>query len=239
MLLVPAHSSDRSMVVMADSLDESLGEGQLAAAGTLLRLDGSTSTVAVSVSQGAEGCMEAVLAPAPPSSWGIGFVGSSARAISVDSLRGLSRTDSSTLTRMVFRLASGIQGTPGGRFSGLPFVLVDLWRVRLPAGSTAIVATTRRQINQEDSPLEERTFLVAESDPQASDGYSLMYSARSSGAEETVEGRELLAATMFDPSTSVDLVVGHDFGGQTSYSIIERTGPQRWVLRWASRRFSC
>jgi hypothetical protein len=121
----------------------------------------------------------------------------------------------------------------------LPFVLADLWRVHLTDGGMAIVAATRRQINQEDSPLQERTFLVAESDSTALDGYALVYSERSSGPEETVESRELLASTTFAAPASVDLVISRDFGDQTSYSIIERLSRGRWVLRWTSRRFSC
>lgn len=239
MLLLPAHSADRSLVVMADSSAEEPVDGVLGASGTLIRLDGSSSTVRVSIAQGPEGCIEAALEPAPSAPWGAGFVGGSPIPLVVDSLRGMARQDSSALTRIVFGLASRVPNGAGGRFSGLPFALVDLWRVRLGDGSTAIVATTKRQINQEDSPLEERTFIVAEADSSASDGYSLMYSNRSSGPEETVEGRELLAATVFNQDGPVDLIVGHDFGGQTSYSILERTGRGRWTLRWASRRFSC
>src|SRR5258708_37464819 len=106
------------------------------------------------------------------------------------------------------------------RFTGLPFAVVQLWRARLPDGSTVMAATLRRQINQEDSPLEERTFIIAESDSTAPDGYAKVYSEQSSGEEETVESRELLAAVTFPPAAAIDLVVSHDFGDETSYSII-------------------
>src|SRR5258708_3259237 len=96
-----------------------------------------------------------------------------------------------------------------------------------------------RQVSAEDSPLEERTFIVAESDATATDGFAKVYFEQSSGAEETVESRELLAAVTFPPSTAVDLIVSHDFGDETSYSIVERVVRGRWLVRWASRRFSC
>jgi hypothetical protein len=98
------------------------------------------------------------------------------------------------------------------------------------------VATTKRQINQEDSPLEERTLLVAESD--ASGSLSLVHSSRSAGPEETVEGSELLAAVSFGPG-QVQLVLSHDYGDETAYGIVERLSRGNWKLRWSSRRFSC
>ena len=116
--------------------------------------------------------------------------------------------------------------------------MVDLWRVKLPDGNTAVVAALRRQINQEDSPLQERTFIIAETDSLESDGFSLAYAQRSSGPEETVESRELLAAVRF-PSSSVEFIVAHDFGDESSYGIVERAAPRKWNLRWMSRRFSC
>jgi hypothetical protein len=235
LLLVPAHSNDRALVVSADSLAPDLEDGDLQDAGSLVRLDGSISPVRVSLSSGSEGCVDAALQPAPSAGWGVGFVGKTPAGIHVDSIRAISRPDSLKLTPMVFRLASGVPNGDGGRFAGLPFSLTDLWRIQIPGGPAVIVATTRRQINQEDSPLEERTLLIAEAD--ASGNFSRVYSARAAGPEETVEGSELLAAVSF--SGSSQLVFFHDYGGEVSYSIVERSATGSWALRWASRRFSC
>jgi len=38
---------------------------------------------------------------------------------------------------------------------------------------------------------------------------------------------------------NVELVFSHDYGEETSYSLVERQAPGKWGLRWASRRFSC
>ena len=235
LLLAPAHTNDRALVVLADSLAPDLEEGALQDSGSLVRLDGSVTAVRVSVTSGGEGCVDAALQPAPAEAWGIGFVGRVPKAVRVDSIRSISRQDSTTLTAAVFRVASGIPNTPGGRFAGLPFSLVDLWRLKTAAGTTVIVATTKRQINQEDSPLEERTLVIAEAD--AAGNLSLVYSSRSAGPEETVEGSELLAALSF--TNASQLVFSHDFGEEVSYSIVERTASGAWARRWASRRFSC
>jgi len=225
--------------VLADSLGRELEGSLLDSSATLIRLDGSRVAGRVAITQTAEGCIEASIEPMPSMAWGVGFVGGTPTSLKVDSLRGISSQDSSSLIRIVIRLAATITDGPESRFTGLPVGIVELWRARLPDGATALVATLRRQINQEDSPLEERTLIVAESDSKAPDGYVLAYSERSSGAGETVESRELLAAVTFSPSTAVNFILAHDFGDQSAYSIVERVARGRWVLKWASRRFSC
>lgn len=236
LLLAPAHSNDRALVVTADSLAPDLEDGALRQPGTLVRLDGSTVPISVSISSSSEGCVDAALQPAPAAAWGVGFVGRAPTPIPVDSLRAITRRDSAALAPVVFRLSSSVPNAPGERFAGLPFSLVDLWRIRAPDGATIIVATTKRLINQEDSPLEERTLLVAESD--ATGEYHLVHSSRSAGPEETVEGSELLAAVSFGPG-QLQLVLSHDYGDETAYGIVERLTRGTWKLRWSSRRFSC
>lgn len=236
LLLVPADSSGRALVVLADSQASDLEDGVLAQPAALVGLDGSVSRVRVSLSSEGEGCVDAALDPAPALGWGVGFIGVAPAALRVDSLRSLSRADSSLLAPIVFRLASAVPNVPGGRFAGLPFTLIDLWRVHLVDGTIVLVASTKRQINQEDSPLEERTLLVAEAD-NASE-FTLVHAARSSGAEETVEAVMLLAAVTMAEAKPI-LVLSHDYGEETSYSILERTGRRAWKVRWASRRFSC
>ena len=236
LLLAPAHSNDRALVVAADSLAPDLEDGALRDPGTLVRLDGSTTPIRVSISSSSEGCVDAALQPAPATAWGAGFVGRAPAPIRVDSLRSIARADSSALAAVVFRLSSSVPNTPGERFAGLPFSLVDLWRIRAPDGATIIVATTKRQINQEDSPLEERTLLVAEADARGE--FALVHSSRSAGPEETVEGSEVLAAVSFAPG-QVQLVLSHDYGDETAYGIVERLARGNWKLRWSSRRFSC
>jgi len=238
LLLVPSHAADRALLVFADSMIDEADELPGDSTARLLRLDGSSEPVRLTVLQNAEGCSESSLDPAPAKPWGAGFLGGNPTAVVIDTLRGMSHADSSALTREAFRLASTIPNGAGSRFGGLPFAMVDLWRMKTRDGKTVIVAAMRRQLNQEDSPLEERTFIVAESDVASAD-FTLVYSERASGAEETVESRELLAAVSFPGSDALELVVSHDFGDETAYAIVERTGPKQWKLRWTSRRFSC
>jgi hypothetical protein len=236
-LLVPAHSNDRALVVAADSLAPDLEEGALVQPVSLVRLDGTVTAARVSISSSSEGCVDAALQPAPSTAWGIGFVGAAPVALRVDSTRAISRQDSTALAPIIFKLASSIPNAPGGRFAGLPFSLGEIWRVRAADGSTIIAATTRRQINQEDSPAEERTLLIAEAD--SAGNYAVFHSSRSAGAEETVENSELLAVVAFPGHQEIEFVFSHDYGAETSYSIVERVGRGAWKVRWVSRHFSC
>jgi hypothetical protein len=239
LLLAPGRTPDRSLIAWADTTVVDPEGGLTDSSATFVHLDGSVEKGRVAITQSAEGCTEAAIDPAPATPWGVGFIGESPTPLRVDSIRGMSPKDSTALTRTAYRLASTVPNGAGSRFGGLAFVLVDLWRVTLPSGKMAVVASLRRQINQEDSPMQERTFIVAESDSLSSDGYSLAYSERSSGLEEVVESHELLAAFSFAPATAVDFLVAHDFGDETSYAILERTAPGKWTMRWTSQRFSC
>ena len=72
----------------------------------------------------------------------------------------------------------------------MPFVVRSLWRFKLPNGIPVVVAGVTRQLNQEATPLQEYTFLVAEQ--SASDSsYSTKYSERIYGAVMDTTGTGL------------------------------------------------
>ena len=88
-------------------------------------------------------------------------------------------------------MASAIPNDSAGRFTGLAFVVKGLWRFNVPDGPQVVIATLVRQINQEATPLQERTLLVAERPPNDTT-LTTAYSERSYGDEETIETREIL-----------------------------------------------
>ena len=75
-----------------------------------------------------------------------------------------------------------------------------MWRFTIPDGPQVVVATLVRQINQEATPLQERTLLVAERAPSDTT-FTTAYSERSYGDEETIESREVLAAVLLGSVT--------------------------------------
>lgn len=237
LLFVPGESPDRGIALFADTTLE-LTDAPRPASATFLRPDGSQFSAQASFTT-ASPCIEVTLDPAPAEPWGAGFAGGSLTAVATDSVRGLGPADSTALTRMLFRLASSVPNDSSGRFTGLPFTLVDLWRFVLPDGATVVLGVTRRQINQEDSPLEERTMVLAESASGAAEGFAMAMSRRSVGPEETVESLMLLGVVAAQGAAAPYIVTEHDFGDAASYSLLERSAPGRWAVRWMSRRSTC
>jgi len=184
-------------------------------------------------------CHPWLLTAAPaPRPWSVGFVGGVVAPLPMDSLESFSRSDSITLTATVIRLASALPNDSAGRFTGLPFVPRALWRFTIPSGPHVIVATLVRQINQEATPLQEWTLLVAErSGPDAP--FTTAYSERSYGDEESIETREVLAAAQLGAGRRPVIIVARDFGDATSFGFVERSDDGRWRARWASARRRC
>jgi hypothetical protein len=137
------------------------------------------------------------------------------------------------------RLASALPNDSAGRFTGLPFTVVSIWRFAIPAGQEVVVATLSRQINQEATPLQERTMIVAERTPSRDTTLVPAYTERSYGDEDTIESREPLAAALLGPGRTPAIVVSHDFGNAVSYTILERAGDHQWRVRWSSGRRHC
>ena len=111
----------------------------------------------------------------------------------MDSMPSLGRADSLDALTNLTRLASAMPNDSAGRFTGLPFVVRAIWRLSIPNGPPAFIGFVRRQINQEATPLQELTFIIAERSP-ADSTMNAVYSERSYGDEETIESRDILAA---------------------------------------------
>jgi hypothetical protein len=123
------------------------------------------------------------------------------------------------------------------RFSGLPFAVLDASRF-LSGDREIVAAQLVRHLNLEASPLEERTFIIAErpvgpKNPPAS--YVVTYSQRSEGTEDVTEHFEVLTATRTPQSTL--LLLSRDQVSKTTYDLLERNGAD-WRVRW-SRTLSC
>jgi hypothetical protein len=101
-----------------------------------------------------------------------------------------------------------------------------------------LVGTLARSINQEATPLQESTLLVAQRTPNDST-LTTVYSERSYGNEETIETRELLVAALLGPNRNPGVIIMRDFGDATAYALIERGDDGKWRARWTSARRHC
>lgn len=83
------------------------------------------------------------------------------------------------------RLASAVTASTAPAFQGLRFTAHDIRRFESTQGVQAIVAHLIRKVNQEASPLEEQTLLIAERDSGVTSGpYRLVYADRTHGMGE-------------------------------------------------------
>lgn len=240
-LLVPAASPATAFVVVPDSATTGTELAAIPhpALVTLLGRGGSIQTAELSNVSDSNVCTPASLSAAPPPrAWNIGFIGGVIAPLPIDSTDAISQADSAALVVTMNRLASALPNDSAGRFAGLPFVVRSLWRFTLPSGPIVAVASISRQINQEATPLEEHTLLVAER--AAGDSvFTTGYSERSYGAEETIESREPLAGALIGNARTPALFLVRDFGDATAYGLIERGSDGRWHRRWTSGRRHC
>jgi hypothetical protein len=240
-LLVPASSPATAFVVTPDSATAvaTLAAIPHPASVTLFGRGGTVQTAELSAVANAGVCATGTLSAAPPPrAWSIGFIGGVSAPLAIDSTEAISRSDSSALVVTMNRLASALPNDSAGRFAGLPFLVRSLWRFTIPSGPFVAVGTVTRQINQEATPLQEHTLLVAERAPHDST-FSTAYSERSYGAEETIESRELLAGALVGGARTPALFLIRDYGEATAYGLIERGADGRWRRRWTSTRRHC
>jgi len=240
LLLVATDSPTKALVVLPTESDTTpIATIPHPASVTLFGRGGSVQTADLPSVRDSLGCLVAPLTAAPPPhAWSVGFVGGVVTPLAVDSAVSIDHADSAVFVASLNRLASSLPNDPAGRFTGLPFVVQSLWRFSVADGPTVVVGSLVRQINQEATPLQERTLVVGER--RGSDtSFTMGYAERSHGQEETVESRELLAAFLVGDSRTPAIVLSRDYGDDNAYSLVERGADGRWRNRWTSRRRHC
>ena len=239
-LLVAADTPTHAFVLLPSGASEAtLAAIPHPASVTLFSRSGTVQTADLPTLPDTTACSVATLEAAPPPRpWNVGFIGGVVAPLPVDSAESLSASDSATLVTWLNRMASGLPNDSAGRFSGLPFVVHDIWRFTLPGGPQVLAGSLIRQINQEATPLQERTFVLGERSPSDS-SFARAYSERSVGDEETVESTDLLAALVLGDSRRGAIIVARDFGNATAFGLVERGDDGRWLARWSSPRRHC
>ena len=241
-LLVSGDATTRALVILpAESRQAALAALPHPASATLFSRAGVVQTADLPAAPVADsgGCAIASLSAAPPPRpWSVGFIGGVVAPLPVDSIGSLSSADSSRYATWLNRLASALPNDSSGRFSGLPFVVRSISRFAIPDGPQVVVGTLSRQLNQEATPLQERTFVIAEQ-VRGDSTFASAYGERSYGDEETIESRELLAALLIGDTRTPAIVVSRDFGNDVAYALFERVGNAKWRHQWSSARRHC
>jgi hypothetical protein len=178
--------------------------------------------------------------PSVATAWSVGFATDRVRPIALDSVTMLSPRDSMVLVAEASRLASSVTAPSGPSFQGLRFTTEDVRRFEAAPGVQALAAHLVRRVNQEASPMEEQTLLIAERDSGVTSGpYTLAYAERTSGREEDVVTPEVLAGVRIGAGVQPSLIVARDGNEGIAYALIARIGPHRWRVRWSSGLTSC
>ena len=175
---------------------------------------------------------------AVPSQWVAGFAPGHASALPLDSIETLARGDSARVAADAARIASQIPNDTAVAFAGLPFTVRTAYRVRLGGDTVTLIADLTRRIGQEANPREQHLLLVAErASPTAP--WQLAWQVRSSGTEEEVETRDLLAAVRLGPAGTPAIVIGVSDNDGVSYQLVTRAAAGRWTERWSSAYTGC
>lgn len=243
LLLVAAESPSRAFVIVPDSANANAQLSTIPhpATVTLLGRGGTVQTADLPTVGDSGGCSVATLSAAPPPRpWSIGFIGGVVLPLPMDSIQTLSGADSTSIVATITRLASALPNDSAGRFTGLPFVVRTVWRFTIPGDFQGVVGTLTRQINQEATPLQEHTLLIAERRVKGNDtSFSKAYSERFYGAEETIESPDVVAAALIGANRNAAIILSRDFGDATAYGLLERGDDGRWRARWTSARRHC
>lgn len=172
--------------------------------------------------------------------WAVALAPGAAKPLPLDAIVDLSPRDSSALAIRVSRLASALtEDSVSAPFQGLPVVVRDAWRTRLPDGTPVVIAVAVRSLGTESNPRAEIVTLVAEPENASQTAaWRTAYFRRDAGPEDRVEGADLLASLLLHGKTpTIALVRETDHGPAVDF--VERTAPGAWQLRWTTASLSC
>jgi hypothetical protein len=178
---------------------------------------------------------------ANPPVWSLALAPGIATPVALDGVGELLPRDSAILVARISRLVSALpDDSASAPFRGLPIVVRDAWQFRLPDDSgLVVVAIARRTLNIESNPRGEAITIIAE--PDKSSGVSdwhAVFTRRDAGAEDRIEGTDLLAALRLkNGHAAVALVRETESGNQVE--IVERVAPAGWHIQWSSDTLSC
>ena len=248
-LLVADGSSDSAQIVFPEfTADSSLTNTDFAVGSAdlveydLFGADGSVAVGRLSnltrLRAGCETWPRAVIQFSGESrSWTIGLQAGRALGIAYTPLDRLSGRDSSDLVVNLTRLASVAPNDTSAALRGLPYVVRSAYVATISDSLTFVFGELVRRVNIEASPHEERTTIIAESEA-APAAYSLAFSERHTGDEESVPTTELLGLVKLRDDMYAAFTARDYSDGGTYLMFVRSEGP-RWRLRWSSAYAGC
>lgn len=251
MILVHAGNTDDSAAVImpdvTDSTISSLNGVTPAINGVKVDLLGRSgkieSGVGLNVVSGVdttEGCFTwpAARIRQARSGWSVAFAAGRVVPIPLDSIEGMTSVDSAGLAVSLTQSAATLPTTSDPAFRGLPFRVRSAFTFRFDS-TDAVVADVVRSINEEANPRLEQLLLVGEKPARTPGRYSIVYSNRTAGAEESTQVTEVLAVIRMGTDKHPAAVLNVEYGDGGRFGLLERTKQGEWRTTWRSAYTGC
>ena len=171
------------------------------------------------------------------SEWSVGFATGRAESIPLDSIDAMHGSDSASLAASLTRVAASIPGVSDPTFRGLPFRIRSAFTFRVDSVDV-VIADIVRSVNEEANPRIEHLLLVGERPTGSTLAYTVRYSNRTAGKEESTQASELLAVVGLGESKRPAIVITIDYGEGNRFSLLERIGDE-WRATWRSAYTDC
>ena len=170
--------------------------------------------------------------------WRVGFATGLTVAVSLDSINGMSSTDSSALAASIIQNVATIPAVSDPTFRGLSFRIRSAYTFRTDSVE-GWIADVVRIVNEEANPKIEHLFLVGERPANSTAKHKLAYYSRNAGSEDAAEVTELLAVVLIGPTRRPAAVVNVEYDEGGNLGLLERTAPGQWRFRWRSAYTGC
>ncbi|MFL5487789.1 MAG: hypothetical protein ACJ78K_01590 [Gemmatimonadaceae bacterium] len=251
MIVATGNAGDSALVVMPEATDSTIGAFQgvnAPIAGLAFDLFGRSGKVRSSVTAVALPSRDttrecyawpmARLSSLPPATWQVGFATGRVHAIKLDSIEGISSTDSAALAALIVRTVATLPAASDPTFRGLPFRVRSAFTFHLDSAD-AVIADVVRSVNEEANPRVEHFLIVGERAMGTSGNYNVGYFNRTAGAEESIQATEVLAVVQIGAArrTAVVVSIQYDDGGKLG--LIERVAFGEWRATWRSAYTDC
>jgi len=172
--------------------------------------------------------------------WTAGFLRGHVQPLPLDSIAASSPGDSARLAAEITRVASALPYDTATLFRGLPFVVRDAYRFPAAPKVEGVIAIIVRKLNQEASPREQHLLLIAERDSgDAAGEYRPVYFDRESGREEAIDVTDIIVGIRLGTTRHAAFLLLREGYESGSYSLLERSGPRTWGIRWTSAHTGC
>ena len=169
--------------------------------------------------------------------WTVGFTSGRAQSIPLDSIDALHGNDSASLAAALTRAAATLRSVADPAFRGLPFRVRSAFTFRIDSVD-AVIADVVRVVNEEANPQVEHILLIGERPAGNGSSYTVRYSNRTAGKEESTPASELMAVLAIGQSKRPAIVIRIEYSEGNRLGLIEKIDGE-WRATWRSAYTDC